>query len=322
MTRIYKSAEGERAVRERYLEILKHWPVPNEQRRVPTREGETFVVVCGDADAPPLLLLHGSMANSAMWMGDVAAWAAQFRVYAVDMIGDAGLSAASRPPLASEAHALWLDDVMQSLSLPRASEELAQNGARRETVPNPSGGTRRALCASMVGVSLGGWLALDYATRRPERVQSLVVLCPGGVGAQKISIVFKTIPLRMLGRWGKRKAAELVLGRAPANPSPAVQYFMQFMALIHKNFRPRMVKLPIFSDEALRRLKMPVMAILGGKDVLLDSTETKGRLEHNVPHAEIRYLPEAGHLIPKQTTPILEFLLTRALLRDTILRGT
>ena len=56
-----------------------------------------------------------------MWMGDVAAWAEHFRVYAVDVIGDAGLSAPSRPPLASDAHALWLDDVMQALSLERAS---------------------------------------------------------------------------------------------------------------------------------------------------------------------------------------------------------
>ena len=121
MTRIYKSAEGERAVRERYLEFLKYWPVPNQQLRVPTREGETFIVACGDENAPPLVLLHGAAANSAMWMGDVAAWAAHFRVYAVDLIGEAGLSAPSRPPLASEAHALWLDDVMQALSLARAS---------------------------------------------------------------------------------------------------------------------------------------------------------------------------------------------------------
>ena len=294
MKSVYKSAEGERAVRERYLDVLKHWPVPNRQLRVPTREGETFIVACGGESAPPMLLLHGSMANSAMWMGDVAAWAAHFRVYAVDMIGDAGLSAPSRPPLASEAHALWLDDVMQALSLTRAS---------------------------LIGVSLGGWLALDYATRRPDRVQSLVVLCPAGVGRQKISIVFKTVPLRMLGAWGKRKAAELVLGRAPANPSPAVQYFMNFMALIHKNFRPRLVKLPVFSDEALRRLTMPVMAIVGGKDVLIDSTETKQRLERNVPHADIRYLPEVGHLIPKQTAPILEFLLTGVSTGDTIQHG-
>jgi pimeloyl-ACP methyl ester carboxylesterase len=192
MTRIYKSVEGEREVRERYLEILKYWPVLNQQLRVPTREGETFIVACGEKNAPVLMLFHGSMANSAMWMGDVAAWAAHFRVYAVDVIGDAGLSAPSRPPLASEAHALWLDDVMQGLQVERAS---------------------------LVGVSLGGWLALDYATRRPEHVDSLVVLCPGGVGRQKISIVFKTIALRMLGSWGTRKAGELVLGRSQAKPS-------------------------------------------------------------------------------------------------------
>jgi pimeloyl-ACP methyl ester carboxylesterase len=190
MKSVYKSAEGERAVRERYLEILKHWPVPNQQLRVPTREGETFIVACGDQNAPPLLLLHGGMANSAMWMGDVAAWAARFRVYAVDVIGEAGLSAPSRPALASDAHALWLDDVMQALSLTQTS---------------------------MVGVSLGGWLALDHATRRPERVESVAALCPGGVGRQKIAIVFQTIALRMLGRWGRRKAAQL--GRVHTNRS-------------------------------------------------------------------------------------------------------
>ncbi len=294
MKSVYKSAEGERAVRERYLEILKHWPVPNRQLRVPTREGETFVIACGPDNAPPLSLLHGSMANSAMWMGDVKAWAEHFRVYAIDMIGVAGLSAPSRPPLASDAHALWLDDAMQALSLPRAS---------------------------IVGVSLGGWLALDYATRRPERVESVVVLCPPGVGRQKIGIVFKTIPLRMLGRWGRKKAAELVLGRAPANPSPAVQYFLSFIALIHKHFRARMVKLPIFSDRALQRLTMPMLAIVGGKDVLIDSAETKTRLERNVPHVQIHYLPETGHLIPAQTSEILEFLLTTSVpFRATILR--
>jgi pimeloyl-ACP methyl ester carboxylesterase len=284
MRSIYKSAKGERAVRERYLEILKRWPVPNQQLRVPTREGETFVVRCGDESAPPLLLLHGGAGNAAMWIGDVAAWAEHFRVYAVDMIGEAGLSAPSRPPLASEAHALWLDDVMQALSLRRAS---------------------------MVGVSLGGWLALDYATRRPERVESLVVLCPGGVSRQKISILFKMIPLLMLGAWGTRKLREMILGRSPDNPPPALQYFMNFVSLIHQNFRRRMVKMPVFSDDALQRLTMPVMAILGGKDVLLNSAVSRRRLERKVPHAEIRYFPEVGHFIPGQTAAILEFLRKR-----------
>jgi pimeloyl-ACP methyl ester carboxylesterase len=281
MTTIYKSDEGARAVRERYLEILKRWPVPNEQMRVPTRQGETFVIACGEKTAMPLLLFHGSAGNSAMWMGDVRAWAGHYRVYSIDLIGEAGMSAPTRPPLASEEYALWLDDVLKVLSITKAA---------------------------IVGVSLGGWLALDYSTRRPERVTSLALISPGGVGHQKIGIIFKTIALRACGSWGTRRAREAVLGRRPPATSPAARYFMEFLSLIHENFRPRIVELPIFSDEALHRLTMPVMAVLGGKDVLLDSAGTKRRLEHNMPQADIRYLPEAGHFISGQTAPILDFL--------------
>jgi pimeloyl-ACP methyl ester carboxylesterase len=97
---------------------------------------------------------------------------------------------------------------------------------------------------------------------------------------------------------------------------------MKFIGLIHENLRPRMVRLPVFSDHALQRLNMPVLAIAGGKDVLIDSAETKRRLEQNVPQAKIRYLPEAGHFIPAQREAILEVFLTSVLFRGTILRGT
>jgi pimeloyl-ACP methyl ester carboxylesterase len=116
------------------------------------------------------------------------------------------------------------------------------------------------------------------------------------------------IPLLMLGAWGTRKLREMILGRSPDNPSPALEYFMKFVLLIHENFRGRMVKMPVFSDDALKRLTMPVMAILGGKDVLLDSAASKRRLERKVPHAEIRYFPDVGHFIPGQSAPILDFL--------------
>jgi pimeloyl-ACP methyl ester carboxylesterase len=281
MNRIYRSAEGERLVRERYLAFLQHWPVAHQQVRIPTSQGETFVIASGAEDAPSLLLFHGGAGNTAMWMAEVRAFASCFRVYAIDMIGEAGLSAHSRPPLSSDAYSLWLDEVLRGLSVDRTS---------------------------IVGVSLGGWLALDYAIRRPERVERVAVLCPGGIGRQKVGIVFAMIALRICGAWGRRKLSARILGRPPADPTPPVRAFMNFVSLIHQHFRPRRVKLPVFSNEALRRLDMPVLAIVGARDVLLDSAETKSRLERHAPKAEVVFLPEGGHFIPGQAERVLTFL--------------
>jgi pimeloyl-ACP methyl ester carboxylesterase len=282
MPPIYKTAEGERLVREHYLALLKYWPVPNEHVHIATSQGETFVVACGDVTAPPLLLLHPSAGNSVMWIGDIAAFAARCRVYAIDMIGEAGLSAPSRPPLDSGAYAQWLDDVLDSLSLDRVS---------------------------IVGISFGGWLALDYAIRRPDRVARLAVLCPGGIGRQKLRILFTILALRACGAWGKRRLAEKVFGRQPAKVSPASKAFMNFIALIHEHFRPRLTKLPVFPDTSLRRLTMPVLAIVGARDVTLDSAATKRRLERTVPEAEVTMLPDAGHMITGHTEHVVKFLI-------------
>ncbi len=279
MSNIFRSPEGERAIKDRYLGFLERWPVPNQHLRVPTREGETFVIACGPEGAPPLVLLHGASFNSTMWMGDVSTWSAHFRVYAIDIIGDAGLSAPSRPSFASEAPVLWLDDVMSGLKIGNAS---------------------------LVGISLGGWIVLDYAIRRAVRVRSLVVIAPGGIASKNVLVW--ALPLLLIGSWGRRKMTEIIGGPAPANPSPAEKAVADFMALVFKNMKPRTERLPIFSDAALRQLTMPVMAILGGRDVFIDSLQVKSRLEANVANVGVRFLPETRHAITNQTAPILDFL--------------
>ncbi|MET7796064.1 alpha/beta fold hydrolase [Streptomyces decoyicus] len=277
MSTIYKSEAGAREIQRRYQEMLRSWPVPAEQVRIPTREGETFAVVSGPEDAPPVLLLHGSGANATMWQDDIASWARHFRTYALDVIGEPGMSAPSRPPLASDAHALWLDEVLEGLGI---------------------------TSASVVGASLGGWLALDYATRRPERVTRLALLCPGGVGRQKVGWLFKALLLRPFGRRGALRSTRAVTGLDAARTRSVLDHVM----LTFSHFKPRTERLPVFPDSALRRLTMPVLVIAGARDALFDSDGTARRVRQCVPHATVHLLPETGHAILGQTDAVLAFL--------------
>jgi pimeloyl-ACP methyl ester carboxylesterase len=276
MTTIYRSTEGERLVKEAYAGLLSHWPVPHETLRLPTREGETFVVASGAAGKPPLVLLHGAMSNSAAWMAHIATWSSRFRTYAVDLIGEPGFSAPARPSLASPAYAAWLDDVLDRLAL----DEVA-----------------------IAGISLGGWLALDYAIRRPGRATKLALMCPGGIGRTKGLFKLKALLLASLGSWGRRQAAASVAGRAKLPPQ-----VISYLGLLVEHVRPRLEPLPIFGDEALRGISAPVFVAVGGKDALLDSRETLLRVAAAVPDARIRYLPNAGHVIIGQAAPVLDFL--------------
>ena len=78
----YRSTAGARAVQDRYRALLDLWPVANQQRTVPTRAGPTFVVSSGPEDAPAVLALQGSAANTARWLPQIVPWAQHLRIHA------------------------------------------------------------------------------------------------------------------------------------------------------------------------------------------------------------------------------------------------
>jgi pimeloyl-ACP methyl ester carboxylesterase len=276
---VYKSAQAAKEVRDRYRAVLRLWPVANEQLTLPTRQGETFVVASGPTGAPPVVLLHGTMSNAASWMREVGTLATEFRVYAIDIIGDAGLSAPSRPSFAGDAHALWLGDVLDGLAVRRSA---------------------------LVGTSMGGWIALDFAMRRPERVDGLVLQCPAGVADQ--SILWWALPLLLLGPWGARKVRERIIGKFPEPDAEDAKQFAALTDLIFKSMAPRTEKLPSFTDKQLERLRMPVFVLLGGRDVTMDARLIKQRFEEHVAHAEIQLDPNGRHYLGDQSVGMARFL--------------
>jgi pimeloyl-ACP methyl ester carboxylesterase len=158
--------------------------------------------------------------------------------------------------------------------------------------------------AAVVAVSLGGWLALDFATRHPERVERLALLTPAGVATAKVTGLLGAVLLKPFGEWGKQRSMEVLLGPEVRRQRGSAE----FVRLLTQHYRYRREPVPLVDDEALRRATMPVLAVLGGRDAFIDTPRTAQRLSRLVPSATVRVLPGIGHLLPAQTAPVLEFL--------------
>lgn len=273
---VFKSIEGKNSILAVYDSLLEKWPVPFEKINLKTRCGDTFVIVGGDRSLPPLILLHGSSSNSAMWIGDISEYTKYYRVYAVDLPGEPGKSVDIRPDLTTSAYSDWMKDVFDEFKIEKAS---------------------------FVGISLGGWLAIKFALVYPDKINRLVLLCPSGIGPQKASVMLYMLPLKLLGKWGEVKTIKKVMGIKEISEET-----IEYSRLISKNFSPYMGLVPVFSDEELKRLSSPIMLIVGEKDALLDSKKTAERVKKALPYAQIILLPGAGHGLIDQKERILPFL--------------
>ncbi|MEU6259568.1 alpha/beta fold hydrolase [Streptomyces sp. NPDC047043] len=100
-------------------------------------------------DGPPLILLHGVGGHAEAFARNVVPLSEHFRVLAVDLLGS-GLTDKPEGPADLDAYLSHMTAFMDA-----AGVEKAHFG----------------------GESLGGWIAMWLALRRPERVDNLVSIC-------------------------------------------------------------------------------------------------------------------------------------------------
>lgn len=276
MTVAFKSKEGKEEVLKYYDFLLTKGSVEHEKIMVNTSYGETFIIAMGKKELPPLILLHGSGMNSSMWIKEMEEYSKTHRVYAVDMPGEPGKSDENQLPFEGDEFSNWLNDVFNELFIEKAS---------------------------IVGISLGAWLGTKFAIRYSDKVDKLILLCPAGIGPQKKSFIFKFLFYSIFGEKGIDKLYYKING-----DKPIPEIMLNYQKLIVKHFNFRKATIPIFTDNELRKLTMPVALFVGGKDIMLHSEKTAKRLGSLLNHAEINFIQEEGHSIINQGNEIRKFL--------------
>jgi pimeloyl-ACP methyl ester carboxylesterase len=267
-TSAFKTPEGEVRFLAAYNAAMRLWPVPYDEVNIPSRFGTTHVVACGPKDAPPLVLLHGYMATLTMWSPNIAAFTKASRVYAVDVMGQPGRSRPDQPICSTADFVLWLTSTLDALHLERVF---------------------------LVGMSFGGWLALNYAVAAPQRVQKLVLLSPGGLlpMVRQFSIrgsLMVALPTRLtvnsFFRW---------LGFR--DPAYANTLDLMYLGLKHFQMPIETVRvLPaVVSDEQLCTMAVPTLLLIGEDEVISDPARALERARWLIPDFEGELVPGCRH---------------------------
>jgi pimeloyl-ACP methyl ester carboxylesterase len=271
---LFKTSKGQAQYFAAYDAALELWPVPHESRFVTTSYGRTHVISCGPEDAFPLVLLHAGQASSTMWFPNIAQLSGKFHVMALDTPGEPGKSVPTQHNATKRDCAAWLEGVFNDLGISRAH---------------------------VVGLSRGGWLALNLALVVPDRLERIVLLSPAAVFIALnsfFSAVAQTV-MRLPTRSVSKFALKSWVARGfVVNPVFAEQFMT---GLQNWNWAVNTsgysgVMPCTFSDKDLRQIQQPVLLLIGDQD-RLNPPKALERARRTISKLESEVISQAGHFL-------------------------
>jgi pimeloyl-ACP methyl ester carboxylesterase len=264
--------------KERFLRLYQQgaekWPVPSTTRVVETSFGPTFIRVSGPEDAPPLVLLHGVDGNSLQWIPNIAALSKHYRTYAIDGIYDCGLSVYTRFFEGPDDFAGWLDQSFNALEL-------------KDKI-------------NLVGLSYGGWQAIHYALRFPDRLAKIVLLAPAGtVLPIRLEWITRAALCAIPHRYFTRSFIYWLLEDAARKDEATrkmVAEWTEFSYVAMRSFKARRLVNPaVLTDAELRSLKVPALFLVGENEKIYAAQQAIQRLNKVAPQIRTELIPGAGH---------------------------
>lgn len=279
---VFRSPAGEARSLEAYNSSLAHWPVPYEEQDLPTRFGLTHMVASGSDGAKPVILLHGQDSSATSWIYNIADLSRAFRTYAVDTMGDMGKSRPTALPAKREDYSHWLLDVVDQLRLEKAD---------------------------LVGLSYGGFLALNFAMAFPERVNRMVLLAPGIPNFGSPTLQWANYGMPMMTFPSRSTVKRFINGTSTTGYSINDPVHEQ-MIIGMMNMKNVSFMRPVFSDEELKQMQAPTLLLVGDREIMYEPRKALERASGLIPNLRAELIPNAIHLINSDQSLIVdEFIL-------------
>jgi pimeloyl-ACP methyl ester carboxylesterase len=281
--------------------------------------GPVCIYEAGDPENPAVVLLHGAMYDEARFI-----WDQLF------------------PYLAKDYHVFAIDTPRHGRSRPW---EGTLNQAKLLEILDGTFNALQLTHFSLVGLSMGGALAIGYAALYPNRVQSMVLFEPGGLGekldAQFVTWLYIKTPgmLRLLSKNYSKKDRAAILkllntiyvgGSSPTDPDRLVSILMDEIKGKFDNRENDMddwqlsgvigpFRLHWNLLDQIPRICCPTLWLRGAESTLVKQSEMERAVQlarENGQPAELMVVPHAGHILPLEQPDIVNPMVKEFLSRN------
>lgn len=227
---------------------------------------DVLYYVAGEGE--PLLVIHGGGGDASTWWKNIAALAGQYRVYAPDLPGYGGSQPLDGSYYVPELSS-FIDVFTSELGLDKFY---------------------------LIGHSLGGGIALDYALKRPGKVRKLVLvssLCLGDEIAFWVRFFSLPAMVRSIGavatgvfkavKWVARQLnpATLIMTLSPAAMAVGVS-ITTFKKQTH------------VLESRLSEVTMPTLLVWGGRDPIVPVNQAY-KAAGKIPDCRVKVFKHRGH---------------------------
>jgi pimeloyl-ACP methyl ester carboxylesterase len=252
------------------LPAAGQYPPPLPEQKTATVFGRS-IRYYETGTGPTVIFLHGLGADSSSWAANLGPAAGKFHAVTLDQIG---FGESDKPFLEYkiETFVEFLEAFMDELKIPKAT---------------------------LVGNSLGGWIAADFAARFPERVDRLVLVDAAGLtptGPPPKA----PIDLNMNSISSARRILGLVFYNRQLITDDVVRAVFEKHLRDNDGYTIQRVlanafATPQFEDAKVRSIKAPTLVVWGREDALIP-LEAGERYAKAIPGAKLVVFDECGHV--------------------------
>jgi pimeloyl-ACP methyl ester carboxylesterase len=266
---MYTSEQGKAAIHAVYQQKLEGLNIEYTTTLVHTAFGETNVLVTGNPEHPPLVLVHGANGCAPVALDVYPRLREHFRVYAVDVVGEPNRSSDRTMSKKHREYGRWLVEVLDGLDLQDVK---------------------------LVGFSLGGLCIWQALAEDARRVQAAYMVAPAGVVAgNPFKGIFQLfLPMRRYIKRQDPKALEQVLGNLFTDEDP---FARQFLGTVLQHFKMDFSPIKNITRAEAQRIQTPVHLFGAGRDLMFPGQKLLRRSQATFPNLKTAVLlPDSKHV--------------------------